>query len=118
MFSQQGSDVQPVLLDTVVIIDALSFRADILVALQNIDTDRDAILSVGSDQLDDGVLDIETGVGSQDLGDDQKGFSESFETKLFFSSDGILVSAQSRISSNFESTSTGNNTIIIINILN
>mgnify|MGYP003577015285 CR=1 FL=1 len=117
MFSQQGGDVQPVVLDAVVVIDSLSFRTNILVALQNIDTDGDLILSVSSDQLNDGVLDIETGVGSQDLGDDQEGFSEGFETELFFSSDGVLVFRQSRVGGNFEGTGTGDNTVIIINVL-
>lgn len=105
------------LLDTEVIIDTLSFRINVFLALEDINTNSNLVLSVGSNKLNYGILNIETGVEGQSLGDNQQGFSKGIETELFLSINSVLLFLEGAVGSNFESTSTGDDGFIIIYIL-
>ena len=118
MLSQKGSDVEELLLNTVVIKNSLSFGVDKVVGIGDIEADVGFLLLGFIDKVYDGVLDIETRVGGKGLGDDEHSFSKGFNTELDFALNFILVLLKGVVAVNFEGASSWDIALIIISVLN
>jgi hypothetical protein len=90
--------MKPLLFSYVVIINCFFVGVKCSV-LEAIEANRDLLLLIGINKVDDSFLDIVTGVFSQDLWNDQEGVSESLYTHLSLAWDRVFELLQMHIGS-------------------
>ena len=65
------------------------------------------------EQLENGVLDIETGVRREGLGNAQEGVGKDFDAELLLTSDRVLVLHQVVVSCDLEGAATGHDSLVL-----
>ena len=118
LLAEDWSDVQELSLNNIVVPD-VGFRSWKRLTSQCVHTEGFLVLNVRLLDLDEGFLGIETTVLGKSTRHDQKGISEALNTELSFSRNflGALILDEMLTGSNFESASTGNNSLVFDSVL-